>query len=161
METKKCFNCKTILPLDNFGKKPPTKFNQGVKGYCKKCEQEKVEKSRQKLKMCNPEKYRTKQNKIIKYNVSLKHRNFAFIYRYLRRFGKCADCGIVDIRVLEFDHIKGKKTSGIINLADKLASIQKIKDEIRKCEIRCCNCHRIKTQTELRWRENWKDSWRN
>ena len=85
--------------------------------------------------------------------------NCVIIFRYLKIFGKCIDCDINDNRVLEFDHVKGNKVEGVIKLADKLASISKIKDEIRKCEIRCCNWHRIKTQQQLNWRKNWKSNW--
>ncbi len=142
-----------------FGKKKETKYNQGVKGYCKRCELDLVNNSRHKNKLTNPEKYKARQKRVIEYNVSLKHRNFAFVHRYLQRFGKCVDCGITDTRVLEFDHVRGEKIAGVMWISDKLASISKIKDEIRKCEIRCCNCHRIKTQQQLGWRENWKNNW--
>jgi len=159
METKICFKCKIEKPLDSFGNNKITKTNKGKKSYCKKCEAEKVEQHRQKLKNTNPEKFRRKQNHTIKYNIELKKRNFAFILRYLQLHGKCTDCGITDNRILEFDHVVGEKTSGVILMADKLASIQRIKEEIRKCEIRCCNCHRIKTQEQFGWRNKWTNNW--
>ena len=58
-------------------------------------------------------------------------------------FGKCIDCKITDWRVLQFDHIKDKKhqVSDMVNGS----SLQNIKKEIRKCVIRCANCHQIKT----------------
>ena len=56
----------------------------------------------------------------------------------------CADCGIDDWRVLEFDHRDRKLKK--FNLADSTQySIKKVKEEIEKCDIVCANCHNIRT----------------
>jgi hypothetical protein len=158
---KACSKCKQTLPIDQFGIQKASKWikSDRPKSRCRKCESIVVEESRQKTKLTNPEKFRKKQNKTIEYNYTLTQRNLAYVHRYLQRFGKCVDCGITDDRVLEFDHIQGEKIDGVVRLASQLASISRIKDEIRKCEIRCCNCHRIKTQQQFGWRENWKNNW--
>lgn len=54
----------------------------------------------------------------------------------------CVDCGETDIIVLDFDHVRGEKYNNISNLVLQYRSIQKLKDEILKCDIRCANCHR-------------------
>ena len=59
-------------------------------------------------------------------------------------FGKCVDCGIKDYRVLQFDHIKDK-INNIPNMVANASKLQNIKNEIKKCEFRCANCHQIKT----------------
>ena len=100
------------------------------------------------------------RNQVLDNNKAIKKRNYAFLWRYLKIFGRCIDCGLTDDRVLEFDHIRGDKVSGVKRLADSLASLNRIKIEIRKCEVRCCNCHRIKTQIQLGWRKDWVDNWR-
>ena len=100
------------------------------------------------------------RNQVLDNNKAIKKRNYAFLWRYLKIFGRCIDCGITDDRVLEFDHVIGDKVSGVKRLADSLASLDRIKTEIRKCEVRCCNCHRIKTQIQLGWRKDWVDNWR-
>lgn len=56
----------------------------------------------------------------------------------------CVDCGNSDIRVLEFDHI-GSKTSNISRLLNNCTSWKRLQEEINNCEVRCANCHRIKT----------------
>tara|TARA_B100001059_G_C17345016_1_gene337761 strand:- start:65 stop:385 length:321 start_codon:yes stop_codon:yes gene_type:complete len=58
----------------------------------------------------------------------------------------CVDCGEDDIRVLEFDHIDPSQKE--FNISRGVADgrgLKSIKSEIEKCEVRCCNCHRIRT----------------
>lgn len=57
----------------------------------------------------------------------------------------CMDCGHTDVRVLEFDHIRGKKSGNISKMMGLGYSWSTIEAEIAKCEVRCANCHRIKT----------------
>ena len=64
----------------------------------------------------------------------------------------CADCGIKDFRVLDFDH--KDTTTKLYNIADMLKngySIKNIMLEIAKCEVRCSNCHRIRTASQFSW----------
>ncbi len=57
----------------------------------------------------------------------------------------CVDCGITDIRVLEFDHVRGTKRGDIAGMMQLSCSWSTIEAEVVKCEVRCVNCHRIKT----------------
>lgn len=57
----------------------------------------------------------------------------------------CVDCGNSDVRVLEFDHVKDNKLYDVSYMVTKAYKLDLIKQEIEKCEIRCCNCHRIVT----------------
>jgi len=56
----------------------------------------------------------------------------------------CADCGYQENpRAMDFDHVRGQKKFGVIaGWGKKMTTIM---DEIEKCEVRCSNCHRIKT----------------
>ncbi len=76
----------------------------------------------------------------------LKHRgwNRAFVDRVKRIFG-CVDCGEPNPIVLEFDHVKGEKIGNISDMVHRPLCIKTIKEEIRKCEVRCANCHRKET----------------
>ena len=65
----------------------------------------------------------------------------------------CVDCGRVDIRLLEFDHVYGQKSRGIADLLTWGFNWPTIESEIAKCEVRCANCHRIKTvESDRGWR---------
>ena len=66
----------------------------------------------------------------------------------------CVDCGETDVRVLEFDHVRGKKVNSIAKMMHSHCSWSAIEAEIAKCEVRCANCHRIKTNERGRsWRQ--------
>lgn len=58
--------------------------------------------------------------------------------------GKCIDCGLTDWRLLDFDHKDPKHK--LFNISQKLhLPIAELLIEVKKCELRCPNCHRIKT----------------
>ena len=65
----------------------------------------------------------------------------------------CVDCGESDIRVLDFDHVRGDKESTIADLVRRGAGMAKLKAEVAKCEMRCRNCHAI--VTVMRRRRSW------
>jgi len=51
----------------------------------------------------------------------------------------CRDCGNADIRVLEFDHVRGHKVRGIGEMVRRGCSVAALVEEIDKCELRCRN----------------------
>lgn len=55
----------------------------------------------------------------------------------------CVDCGIGDINVLQFDHVRGIKSFTIACNCHKPWG--DIAAEIAKCDIRCTNCHILRT----------------
>jgi hypothetical protein len=74
-------------------------------------------------------------------------RNRKVIAKYLET--GCQDCGISDPRVLDFDHV-GPKRNSIANLL-RWATVDTLEAEIRKCEVVCANCHRIRTGNRGKW----------
>ena len=57
----------------------------------------------------------------------------------------CVDCGYNDDPVaLQFDHIDRNDKTGTVSQMI-LHNLKKLFAEIKKCEIRCANCHMIKT----------------
>lgn len=68
--------------------------------------------------------------------------------RVIKETNSCADCGeyFRDYpEVLEFDHIGTDKTAAVARMVGQGVSLSKILKEIRKCDIVCANCHRIRT----------------
>lgn len=131
---KQCVKCHTKKSLDEFGLNKSKK--DGRQGYCKVCRSS-----------YDQQRY-TNNSGDIKNKLRISNRKYAnrarqFIDDY-KRLHFCRDCGNNDWRVLQFDHLYDK----VFNIADAVANgyaIDKIKKEIEKCEIRCANCHMIKT----------------
>lgn len=57
----------------------------------------------------------------------------------------CADCGgKFPACAMDFDHVSGEKVMNIARLS-RLSSPASLLSEIKKCELVCANCHRIRT----------------
>lgn len=60
----------------------------------------------------------------------------------------CLDCGYQYPHfMLDFDHVRGKKEFAISSCLLKTMSLERVMNEIKKCELVCSNCHRIRTYT--------------
>lgn len=59
----------------------------------------------------------------------------------------CVDCGYkANAKALHFDHVKGSKKLNVCNSK----SVSQAKLEIKKCVVRCANCHCVITHLRLR-----------
>lgn len=58
---------------------------------------------------------------------------------------QCVDCGTRDDRVLVFDHALVRRMNGRTVGAMMMASWDKLKVELDKCQLVCANCHMIRT----------------
>lgn len=125
---KKCIKCKKNKSIKQYLK---------GKNACKLCRSKYLKK----WKIKNREKYNA-------YSRKYTLRGNKFIINYLKTH-PCVDCGNSDIRVLEFDHVRGSKRLEVYAL--KRYPLIVIEREIAKCEVRCANCHVIKTGIEQGW----------
>jgi hypothetical protein len=83
-------------------------------------------------------------------------RNYTWFLNFLLK-NPCIDCGAKDVLVLDMDHVRGRKITDVSNLVSDGCSLKSIKKEIKKCVVRCANCHRRSTAIRSRtWR--WKIS---
>ena len=75
----------------------------------------------------------------------------AWILDYLSTY-PCIDCGEKDPVVLEFDHRGNEgKSADISVMKRQKKTLEKIKLEVAKCDVRCANCHRRKTAKKQNW----------
>lgn len=139
---KTCFKCKVEKPTDNFSK---GKNKDGLHSWCKPC----VAKAR----LITHYKDKEKSNRVNRLRDKAAYRrNQNLMWKYLEDH-PCIDCGNSDKRVLEFDHRDPSlKVAAIGVLLKNKHRWEPIKEEIDKCDVRCANCHRIKTYEQLGWR---------
>lgn len=133
---KKCSKCQQNKNLEEFNKNSSKK--DGLNNQCKDCNKESCKNYYNANRESEKKRISSKSN-------SIRIRNRNFILNLLKN-SSCKDCNNSDYRVLEFDHLPiFKKDNNISSLIHSSHSLEKIKEEINKCEIVCANCHRIRT----------------
>lgn len=135
---KICTKCKKEKSYTEFSKR--TRASDGHNSWCKLCyklyEQDRYQ---------NGDSIRKRRNAK---NATLRNKDYI---KQLLESSSCVDCGDSDWWNLEFDHRElGTKTKNV-NYLMQHASIQRIKDEIKLCDIRCLKCHRKRTIVQLGW----------
>ena len=96
--------------------------------------------------------YPKNKKKHIGYITNIKKKIGKYVLDYKKR-SKCFDCGVKGDKypeVLDFDHVNGNKEFNISEFRLHTSGFNKVKKEIRKCEIVCANCHRIRTANRKR-----------
>lgn len=95
------------------------------------------------------------EGKSAHYRTEFRNKARQFVYDFLKEH-PCVDCSESNICCLDFDHVKGVKFNNIQKMVRDCFSIEKIKLEIEKCEVRCANCHRKKTAKDFNWYKDLK-----
>ena len=142
MENKICTKCKNEKKLDSFNKNKTKKD-----GYCNVC------------RSCsNAVSKLYYETNIDKHKGSVKIRNRKVRLENRERYFKilsqssCIDCGNDNPLVLEYDHKDGViKNKGVGELVGNGTCWETIEKEIDKCDLRCANCHRIRTAKQQNW----------
>lgn len=132
---KKCSTCKIEKSSDSFSRSKAKK--DGLQSQCKECR-----------KIYFNEHYRNNKKY---YRDKASDRRIRVQKEFIEWLSSksCMDCGISDVRVLEFDHRGDKEynVSHLINMGRETAAYK----EIEKCDIVCANCHRIRTSKQQNW----------
>lgn len=125
MSFKSCTNCKEEKPVSDFYLSRKSRSKDGLQSWCKSCS-------------------RVASNKAVKEKAS---RVRQFLNEYKLSKG-CIDCGYKQYaQALDFDHL-GNKEFGLSYSMSK--SMDKILEEIAKCEVVCANCHRVRTYNRMK-----------
>jgi hypothetical protein len=145
---KTCMDCKIEYEIEEFPWKNKTKGWRSPR--CKKCYNLWYK------QYFSREDNRKKQvERVTKVNKKMIEEARIYIFEYLKQ-NPCIDCGESNPIVLEFDHKDPKDKSFIVSSAitrTSYVNLEIVKNEINKCEIRCANCHRIKTAKQQNY---WK-----
>ena len=127
---KYCPQCKITKPRSDFSPRSGNRSHQ-LRGVCKACNAENAIQRRE-----------TNRNRF---------------YALLRASNAhCIDCGESRLVLLDFDHIDPTtKINHVSRLLDH--KFETLLREIDKCEIRCANCHRLKTAEQFGYRKlDWE-----
>ena len=135
---KICSACKLLR--DDFY--PNVNRADGLQTYCILCSKER---SKQRYKKFSKEQKREMKDRAHQKTII----NKQFLWDFLKEH-PCVDCGEANPIVLDFDHLRDKDNCLSI-LAGQGLGLERIKKEIEKCEVRCANCHRIKTAIQFNW----------
>lgn len=135
---KRCQTCQTTKPVSEFNLMAKSK--DGLQARCRECSSVWYQKNRT-THIANTtarkQRHREKMNR--------------WLYEYLLT-NPCVDCSESDPVVLEFDHFENKEFNVSWAVSYGL-SLERIAEEVKKCEVRCANCHRRKTARDFGW---WK-----
>lgn len=69
-------------------------------------------------------------------------------FRFIKETTPCTDCGrLYPYFVMDFDHVpgRGEKIGDLSRMVSGTYSWESILLEIKKCDVVCANCHRIRT----------------
>lgn len=128
-----CYKCKQRLPRELFHKCSTKSRRSGNSSACKAC-----------TSIRNRE--RRWRNKAVVREA---------VYQYYLS-NPCVDCGEVNPLKLTFDHIQEKRYS-ISDIICEGKSLNTVFSEIKKCEVRCFNCHMERSAEQLNfwiWRRH-------
>ena len=137
MESKMCPRCGQHKAIDEFGFKNPARGWR--QSWCRACE-----------RIYKADWYAQRRQQHIAYvrvgRARIKRANRARVLAYLSEH-PCVDCGEGNLVVLDFDHVRDKR-GNVTAMVMGGFCWKTIEVEIAKCEVRCVNCHRIKTARE-------------
>lgn len=140
---KTCNKCSISLPLEKFNKDKSRKDGRAY--TCKKC----MSTLFKNWQSSRPKELNTKRADDWKSKRKAETREC--LLEYLARH-PCVDCKTPDVRVLQFDHRDRKdKVSNVSALIHRGLPWDTVLEEIEKCEVRCANCHMIRTGVQFKY----------
>lgn len=137
-----CRKCKAELSSDNW-----YLGSQRANDYiCKVCAKEKSRAHRQE----NPHRANTTTKAWLSRHpgyASQQHARRKQFVTDLKLRTPCHDCGKhFPPECMDFDHLPGFQKAGLVSQFANWGRKEKAMEEIKKCEIVCANCHRIRTK---------------
>jgi len=140
---KICGTCKIEKPLDEYSFHRRKGRKDQYQSKCRECNKTYQREHYKKNKKYYAVKAREWEDKYKKE-----------VYSFLMEEAKdgCVTCGEKDFRCLQFNHIdRSTKTNNISNMIRYSRPLLEIKQEIKKCEILCANCHAKVTADQFSW----------
>ncbi|MGH2491188.1 MAG: hypothetical protein ACRDF9_06725, partial [Candidatus Limnocylindria bacterium] len=140
-ETKRCTGCGLDRPVGEFPIKHKKTGRRGAR--CRAC--------RSAYGKLHYEQHREKyKSRTRRPRHTQRDACWSWLMHYLTSH-QCIDCGQADPIVLQFDHRDGSKKVDTIGAMLSRASWATLLNEVGKCDVRCANCHRLRTAEEFGW----------
>lgn len=106
-------------------------------------------KDKRKQKTAQAEWYQKNKEDIRAKRKASKQEARQWVYEYKLNHSVCAECNnSFPPHILDFDHLRDK-SFGISRALHLGTNLEKIKEEVKKCEIVCANCHRDRTYIRM------------
>lgn len=128
--------------------------------FCHRLETQRQRNDADRIRASMKSRSRKRQDDIIKTKARIDFANAEKIRRSC-----CVDCGKIvtpaSCVAFDFDHVDlDSKVASVSHLCNKLRPLEDIKNEMDKCVLRCCNCHRIKSRLlgEFGGRSSWRSN---
>jgi hypothetical protein len=141
VDMKTCTGCGQDRPMDEFPIKNVKTRRRGTR--CRACRSAygKVHYQKNRDRYCaRPRAPRREQREPY----------WAWVMNYLASH-PCVDCGETDPVVLQFDHRDGTEKVDAVGTMLNRSSWRALLNEIAKCDVRCANCHRLRTAEQFNW----------
>jgi hypothetical protein len=134
-----CARCHSEKPVEAFPIRDQARGT--LSSYCRPCRSDYGKQHYQE----NRPYYLAKN---VRARMESRETNHDVAYEYLLTH-PCVDCGEADPVVLDFDHIDPKtKLFSVGSMLSRQAT-PAVMREIEKCEVRCANCHRLRTAAQF------------
>ena len=133
---KRCGCCKVFKELESFSFR--NKITKTLTSYCKKCQA--------KYSSGHYKANKQTHNKRRSGNVEVRRSSIKHAVNDYKYNNPCVDCGEFYLpKVMDFDHVRGRKINDISTMINLGYSLDKLLKEIAKCDLVCANCHRGRT----------------
>ncbi len=134
-----CARCHVAKPVDEF---PIKNASRGTRrSYCRPCCREYGKEHYRRNVSAYVQRVRARES-------IDRTRNRQFVADYLAAH-PCVDCGESDIVVLEFDHRDPASKAQEVGRLIRISTVAIVEREIAKCDVRCGNCHRLRTARQF------------
>ena len=139
--TKRCTGCGRDRPLAEFVVKNRSTQRRGTR--CRSCRS-----------AYGKAHYQRNKPSYLARNRSRRRNGRSAYWHWLMDYlthHTCIDCGERNVVVLQFDHRDGTDKLSTIGAMLDHSSWAKLRAEVAKCDVRCANCHRVKTAKDFNW----------
>lgn len=140
-----CSKCKRRTPKRGFATFRTRKGELRRRGVCQKCRNGYAEENFERLQAWRKEYNKKNRRKKKLRDTTQKAIAKKYVDAYKAKH-PCKDCGKKWPPVaMDLDHVRGGKTRGIANMVSSGYKLDLIKIELKKCDLVCACCHRLRT----------------